>query len=729
MVRLPRLRPALASAPALGAALLLAAAPTLHAQRPDSLRADSARRRAAADSSGVQALPGVTVTVTLTDQALARVPWAVGVVGERELRRGQPTLGLDEALSGVPGVLVGNRYNYALDQRITVRGFGSRANFGVRGVKILLDGIPQTLPDGQSQLTNVELGAVQRVEVLRGAASALYGNGSGGVIAFTSDLRAPDPFRQTARVEAGNDGLLKWQARTAGRAGRTAGMLSLSRLTWDGFRPHASADVRQLNAGVDHALSAITTGSLRLNLAQTPEALNPGALTAAEFAADPDAAAANNVLRGADKRTDQYQLSVRLRRQPGPAGTELDASAFALTRDLRNALATPPPGAAGPTNGTYVTLDREVIGARASAARDLGAAGAPRLTAGVEWQRMADLRENRRATAGRPTEPGDTLLLRQRETVWSAGLFAQLAWAPVERVTLSAGERWDRVRFDVDDRFLSDGESSGGRGLPAWSGHLGASVLVSEAFAPYANVSTSFETPTTTELQARADGGGGFNDELSPQRAVSAELGARGLLADGLVTYSAALFRARVSDAIVQYLETSGRAYFTNAGETRNDGAEVGVGMRASEALALDVAYTWSRYRFTDYLVVRGSEATRLDGNALPGVPEHFLRVGLRTRPLRATTLDVDHTVSSAQWADDANTVRVEGWGPGITNARATWSLRLGRQELQPFAGVTNLFDRRYVASVVVNGFGGRVREPGPGRGWYVGAEVGWGVE
>jgi iron complex outermembrane receptor protein len=282
------------------------------------------------------------------------------------------------------------------------------------------------------------------------------------------------------------------------------------------------------------------------------------------------------------------------------------------------------------------------------------------------------------------------------------------------------------VRFDVDDRFLGDGrDDDGGRALPAWSGHLGAAYQASDAFAPYVNLSTSFETPTTTELQERADDAGGFNAALGPQRALTAEVGARGSAWARRLTYNVALFRARVTDAIVQYEETNGRAFFRNAGATRNDGAEVGLGVRASDALGVDVAYTWSRYRFTDYRVVTGDEVDVLDGKRLPGVPEHFLRVGLRARPTSTTTLDVDHTVSSFVYADDDNTQRVEGWGAGITDARTTWAMQLGRTAVQPFAGVRNLFDRRYVSSVVVNGFGGRVREPGPGRNWYVGAEVG----
>ncbi|HEX6631240.1 MAG TPA: TonB-dependent receptor [Gemmatimonadaceae bacterium] len=701
-------------------AAALVVAPAAHAQaRPAP--ADSARR----DSSGVQSLPGVSVTVTREAQPLARAPWAVGVAGPRELRDGQPTIGLDEALGGIPGVLVGNRYNFALDQRLAIRGFGSRANFGVRGVVVLLDGIPQTLPDGQSQLTNVELGAVDRVEVLRGSSSSLYGNGSGGVVSFTSDLRAPDPLRQSVRVEAGSFGLVKWQARTSGRTERAGGMLSLSRLTWDGFRDYSAADSRQLNAGVDYAVTPTTTASVRLAAARLPLAENPGALTAAEFDADPSLAAPNNVRRGADKRTRQDQLSLRLHRAAAPGGVSFDVSAYGLTRDLRNAIASAPPPPAAPENGTYITIDRRVAGARASATLPLGGAGAPRLTAGAEWQRMRDARENRRSTAGRPTQPTDTLLLSQLETTWSVGPFAQLLWDAMPRLTLSAGGRYDRVRFAVADRFLGDGRDDGGRTLPAWRGHLGAAYQAGAAFAPYANLSTSFETPTTTELQARADDLGGFNRDLGPQRALTAEVGARGSAWGRRVSYDVALFRARVTDAIVQYEETNGRAFFRNAGETRNDGAEVGLGLRAGEALGVDVAYTWSRYRFADYRVVTGDAVDVLDGKRLPGVPEHFLRVGLRTRPTATTTLDVDHTVSSFVYADDDNTQRVEGWGAGITDARATWAARVGGTEVQPFAGVRNLFDRRYVSSVVVNGFGGRVREPGPGRSWYVGAEVG----
>jgi iron complex outermembrane receptor protein len=295
---------------------------------------------------------------------------------------------------------------------------------------------------------------------------------------------------------------------------------------------------------------------------------------------------------------------------------------------------------------------------------------------------------------------------------------------------VSAGGRYDRVRFDVGDRFLRDGQDdSGARSMPAWSGHLGASITGTEAFSPYANIATSFETPTTTELQARQDGRGGFNPDLGPQRAVSAEVGARGTVL-GRVTYSASVYRARVRDALVQFLETSGRAYFRNAGRTENQGAELSANVRASGALSVEGAYTYSHLRFGEYRVQTvgpsGARVDTLDGNWLPGVPAHQLRLGLRSTLARGLTLDADHTWTSAVYADDRNTLRVEGWGPGVLNARVAWSGVVRQGRVEPFLGVQNALDHPYVASVTVNGAFGRVREPGPLRTFYLGMELGW---
>ena len=266
------------------------------------------------DTTRVTQLPELNVTVTRTSEPLERVPFAVGVLDREDLVRGQQTVGIDEALNNLPGVVVANRYNYSLDQRISIRGFGSRSNFGVRGLKILVDGIPQTLPDGQSQLTNVDFASMERAEVLRGSSSSLYGNASGGVISFETERAAEGPFAQRVRVQGGEgkrggDGFYKWQSWTSGRSGDVSGTLSISQFKADGFRQHSAGEFRQLNAGGDWLMGGSTIGTVRLSLADNPEAENPGALTRTEYNANPDSAAPNNIIRGADKDVQQHQLA------------------------------------------------------------------------------------------------------------------------------------------------------------------------------------------------------------------------------------------------------------------------------------------------------------------------------------------------------------------------------------------------------------------------------------
>ena len=697
---------------------ILGSAAGIAAQEPE--RSDTTM----VDSARVRQLPELNVTVTRAVEPLERVPHAVDVLDRTEIQRGQQTIGVDEALNNVPGVVVANRYNFSLDQRISIRGFGSRSNFGVRGLKVLLDGVPQTLPDGQSQLTNIEFGTINRAEILRGASSSLYGNASGGVVSFQTEPAAPGPFAQRVRVEGGSerqdaDEFYKWQTWTSGRSGNVSGTLSLSQFKADGYRQHSAAEFRQLNAGVDYALSGSTLGRLRLSLADSPQAQNPGALTYAEYLGNPDSAAANNIRRGADKDAQQHQLSLGLRHFDA-GGNEYEATVFGLIRDLANPIAAAPPIGAGPTAGTYIVIDRTVGGVRLSANRRLGPdMGSPRLVAGADLQQMRDDRQNFVSDAGQLTS---TVFLDQLEKVSELGPFAQVQWSPNERLVLSAGTRYDWVRFDLDDRYIADGDDSDGRTMAALSGNIGASWSFSEQFVPYVNVSTAFETPTTTELVNKADGTGGLNPDLGPQRAVNYEIGARGRPLPS-VRYSVALFLGRISDAIVQGPEVGGRAFFRNAGKTHNDGAELGLNVSPAPGVSLRGAYTYARYRFTDYQLADG---TVLDGNRLPGMPEHFWRLGLRTSLPASLYLDADHTISSSILADDANTLWVDSWGAGVTNLRLGWDGQVGTLQLAPFLGVNNLWDRQYIGSVTLNGILGRVIEPAPRRVLYIGTELGY---
>lgn len=692
--------------------MLLTTLLALAAQAPDTVRADTTRAARLAD---------VTVRVSRTEESLARLPAAASVVTREAIGGARATLGLDEALNGVPGVYISNRYNFSLDQRVTIRGFGSRAPFGTRGVKILLDGIPQTTPDGQSQFTNIELGTIDRIEVLRGSASSLYGNAAGGAITLRSTMPPAGGVSTLMRVEAGSFGLLKWQANVAARHGRVGGTLALAQTTWDGFRRQSEVDARQLNGSLHYEVGPRTSLVLRVNAGQIPKAQNPGALTFAEYAANPDSTVPTNISRGADKDSRQLQGGLTFRHR-SMDGAETEATVFAYRRTIDNPTATPTQPVT-PDGGTFIALDRNVAGLRLSHGRRLAAAlQAPRLVAGLDAQRMADDRSNWRSIGGGKTE---SLLLDQREEVEQVGPFAQVAWTPDARWSFSAGTRYDWFRFTATDRFFEDGEdNSGERTMQAWSGSAGVSYQLSGALIPYLHLSTSFETPTTTELSIRPGETGGFSPDLEPQRATNLELGGRGEA--GALTWSAAIFRIGVSNAIVQWREVGGRAFFRNAGAITNWGAELGLGWSMHRAARLDGAYTWARYRFSDYRIEQGNDTQVLDGNTIPGLPAHFARLSLSLRPTGDLEVSIEQLLSGALQTDDQNTPerRVDGWGAGVTSVRLLWTSGIGRLGVRPFGAVNNLWNRRYVSSVIINGAGGRVLEPAPGRNLYVGFEV-----
>jgi iron complex outermembrane receptor protein len=501
----------------------------------------------------------------------------------------------------------------------------------------------------------------------------------------------------------------------------------------DGFRQHSASEFTQANLSGSYFLGSSTDLGVRVRYTHAPQADNPGALTAREVFANPDSASANNILRNAGKDVWQGQLALSARHYT--ARGNVSATVFGVLRDLDNALSSPPPGGAPPGTpfGQFTTIGRRAFGVRLGADQRLAEAStAPRLLAGVDVQHMRDDRETFRAVGGVP----DTTVLHQLERVTEIGPYVQVQWSPVRDVVMSGGARYDAVRFDVADEHLTDGvDNSGARTMSAVSGNIGASLVRDLRFSPYVTVSTSFETPTTTELANQPNSEGGFNSTLDPQRSVNYELGARGTV--GPVTYSVAGFVGRVRDAIVQYLEVSGRGYFTNAGRMKNDGLELGVSGRVLEQLQLFGSYTYANYRYETYRIVSGTEVDTLDGKRVPGVPQAFIRLGVRAGPWRGLALDADHTIASSIFADDANTLWVNGWsgggpgivnglGSGITNVRFTWEGRSGGAWLQPFVAVNNLWDRSYVSALTINGVGGRVFETAPGRNWYLGGEIGW---
>src|SRR3989442_4897659 len=420
------------------------------------------------DTTKPYTLPPATVSVTRAELPLTKVPLSIQSVTRRDISRARPTWGLDEALVCVPGVFVANRYNFSQDQRISIRGFGARSAFAVRGIKILVDGIPQTLPDGQGQLTNLELGEVDRIEVLRGSASAVYGNASGGVISIWTTPHDVAHINEEARFVAGRFGERsgggrggrswnKWQTTTSMRlGGGGSALVTVSRLDYEGERDHSAADNRVLNARVRLSLGSAWSLALVTELGDNPRADNPGSLTRAELQANRDTVPLLNRNRNAGKAVTQFQAGATLR-HPMAKGGESAVTLFGLTRDLKNPITT-----------TYIDLDRVDYGARARIPYPppLGPL-AHWLTAGVDFQRQRDDRKNFNYlnTPGDSAKADTTRTLDQLEHVTELGPFVQSALELSPSMTITAGLRYDWGKFSVAARLVtpSSPDASGER--------------------------------------------------------------------------------------------------------------------------------------------------------------------------------------------------------------------------------------------------------------------------
>ena len=663
-------------------------------------------------------LPAISVSATRTTLPLAKVPLSVQILDRQQISRARPTWGLDEALGQVPGVFVANRYNFSLDQRISVRGFGSRSAFAVRGVKILVDGIPQTLPDGQGQLTNLELGDVDRIEVLRGSASTLFGNASGGVISIWTDPVPPQRTREDLRALAGwfQGGRTwnKWQSTTGFQVGSGGAQVTVSRLSYEGERDHSAADLRNLTSRLRLPLGTGWSLAAVAEVGDDPRADNPGALTQAELHANRDSAPAINLASHAGKDVTQAQGGVTLR-HAFAAGGEAGVTVFGLTRELKN-----------PTTFAYVDLSRRAYGARVTLTRPVGRRRlAPQLTTGLDFQRQRDDRVNFGNNAGRP---GTTRSLDQLEHVTEVGPFVQGAVPLAARLTLTAGLRYDWVRFQVADHLVSasNPDDSGDRLMRSLSGSLGLAVNPAPEVTVYANAGSSFETPTTTELTNRPDTAGGFNPALDPQRAWTYEVGGRGTVGKR-GDWSIAAFQADVTDELISYEVPSSpqRRFFRNAGSARHRGLELSAGLSLFTGLHLRAAYTYSDFRYVRYAFSPDTSPPRvLDGRALPGIPKHALHLTLRgeTGSIRGAWVEVETTGTSSILVDDALSLRTSPWW--TTNVRLGWAGRVGRTSLEPFVAANNIFNRLYIGSVVINAAQGRYYEPAPGRNVYLGLSV-----
>jgi iron complex outermembrane receptor protein len=650
------------------------------------------------------------------------LPYAVTTQLPDSMRPGQRHLSLDETLWLIPGLSVSNRNNPSQDPRISIRGFGARSAFGVRGIRVLRDGIPLTLPDGQTPVDYLDLESVGRVEVMRGSASSLYGNAGGGVVDIRSSRPLPVPLSGAVRIWSGAFGSRRYVAKTEGTAGAFGYQANAARTENEGYRDYSRQRMTNgfARLSYDRDGSSYALDWLGVN---TPLAQNPGAITRAQFETDPGMADPQSRRKQARKAVTQSQLGLTARRF-GERG-DVELTGYAGTRSLDNPLAF-----------AIVDVGRTISGGNLRATIPLAFLGIEqRLTIGAEAQLQNDLRrnftncnDNPQPTAPTATCPAvgverGIVTLNQREIVSSLGSYVRDEIALGERYLLTGGARADAVRFRVEDRLITatNPDDSGRRLLDAVSPMAGIVARLSPSHSAYANVSTAFETPTATELGNTPSGAGGINRELKPQRSTTYEVGVKGFAVSAL-QYNAALFATGVRDELIPFdiPASGGRRYFRNAGRTSRRGAELGLGV-AVHQLAVGAAYTYANYRFIDFTV----DTAHYAGNRIPGIPRQTFQ-GTATLRGSLATLVGEATLADRMFVNDANSESAPGYA--VFNARLLTTVGLRRSAAELAVGVQNIFDTPYISSVSVNAAGGKFYEPGSQRAVYVGVTLSAGI-
>ncbi len=646
----------------------------------------------------------------LTDTELGRsprdllqTPLAISTVSSDEFRRGRPGIGLDEALDLVPGVFVQSARNFAQDSRIAIRGFGSTATFGVRGIKMLVDGVPVTLPDGQSETDSIDLAFADRIEVVRGPISSLWGGGAGGMVSVSTVAPTAEPHGRV-RTLFGTDHLFRQEAVATGTLADTGYVVGFGYTRFTGYRDHATGRQANLLAKLRRELHDGTALELSFSNLWAPEAQDPGGLNRRELDCCRTTSAPNSRAFDTGEKVGQQQLSLRVHRPLGET-RELWLTGYFVDRDFQNSLPFVQSG--------RVSLDRRVGGGSLVLAERFGPL---RFHGGVDADVQSDLRRRFDNDFGAQGQKQ----VDQSETVRALGSFGEFELDLGGDFGAVAGLRWDWTEFVLDDRYvvLQDDQSDRLR-YRKLSPRFGLYWGRSDALRLYANVSTAFRVPTTTELSPNSLLGG-FDDSLDPEKALGYEVGAKGIVARRLL-YDVALFQIGVRDALV--IDNPTLQSVSNAGRVRRRGIETGLSAIFTPWLSARASYTWADYRYVDYDRVDAlGAAVEFDGDREPNTPVHSFGVELRADLPSGLWGTIGVRATSDLEVNDANLGEADG--ATVLDARTGYRFRVGALELAPFAGARNLGGVDYPGSIRPNDRFLRYFEPAPETEVYAGIEV-----
>lgn len=644
-------------------------------------------------------------------------PTSIYTIDAETIRNSGPQVNLSDVLARAPGVVALNRNNYAQDVQISVRGFGARSAFGLRGFRLITDGIPATTPDGQGQASTVSLTSAEKIEVLTGPLAQLYGNSAGGVIQVFTREADITPTAQS-QIFKGSYGLERTDWQLNQRIGNVGFVADFSTFNIQGYRANSQAKREQLNSVATVDLNADTRLKLIANVFRMPYAKDPLGLTAAQFLANPKQAGNFALVNDTRKTVNQEQAGIVLEHKLSK-DTRIQARIYGGNRDNLQYQA------ASATVGSWVGLERDFhgLGLQIQGKQNLLGDKAVDWVAGFDQDYAGENRQGGPAAAGQKT--GNVNRKELNEST-NRDYFAQANWRVVPDWTFVTGVRQSSVQLKSKDDYLTDGvNGSGSVSYEAANPVIGATWHVNDHLNIYLNQGKGFETPTLSESVYTKSGTsviGLFNVNLVPSRSKHLELGSKWTPSPD-TRLDAALFRINTDNEIVTSLSVGGRTAFTNASETLREGLE----LSARHAFNSN----WRTQMTASVMSAEYAGVSTLAGKALPGIPQKQLFTSISwaengfqntsKKPLQGKAASLDWIARSSLWANDVNDATGAAPGYGLLNARLKQGFAWGPANFEAYLGVDNLTDKKAISSVIINQASRQYFEPLLPRNWVIG--------
>ena len=645
-------------------------------------------------------LEEVIISVTKIKDSLINTPFSVSIKSFSTFQKSAEQFNISEYIEDVPGIFISNDNNYAQDSRISIRGFGSRANFGIRGIKLIVDGVPETTPDGQSQIDNLNLEIIEKIEVIRGVGSSLYGNSSAGIIKIKTLQELQNSFARIG-FSLGSNQQNKSQFFLGQKYKKTSYTFLYSQTKSNGYRNNSGFKNNNLNINLFKKVNDKTNYGLSFNYVDSPYAIDPGGLTIEEVEDNRKQARERNVIYDSKESIKHLKLSGSFEKKISNKLT-FSKYLFFSNRDFNGNIPV--------KKGGTIKLDRKYWGLGAS----LLIKNKFNTQIGFDLGNQKDLRKRYFNNEG---EIG-ALVLEQNEKFINYGIFL-VSSLKLNSFIINPGIRLDKNTISIDDRFLADGNSSDKINLNSLNPSLGINYKSNSFNRFFVNVSTGFETPTLNEFGSSPIGSG-FNKNLKSQNSINYELGFSKKSINNKFKLDLIYFNTSTKNEVLPYEDSQfpGQVFYNNAGKTQRSGIEFSGSYNYNNFWNFNSSISIGRYLFDEFI----DNEKNYSGNKIPGVPEKTMFFNVNYKNESKLSVSLQLKVIGDLYANNSNSVKVDGFNR--LNLKISKGINYKKITIDPFLIFKNILGTSYYDNIRINAFGARYYEPAAKANFYGGIKI-----